>query len=122
MLIDLLPDGIADEPIIGFTFWRRAHLFPNGDLLGLYTNIGVVKIDDLVAIFLSPDGEAEREISLAEAFYESLYVPLLWNSKDTFDLLHANTVKWPEGRLAHRIPAFKKGNVLTLNSDGPVLS
>ena len=27
------------------TFWRRAHLFPNGDILAIYNRIGMIKLD-----------------------------------------------------------------------------
>ncbi len=30
---------------LGHEFWRRAHVFPNGELLAIYGNLGIVKID-----------------------------------------------------------------------------
>ncbi len=35
----------VDEPPRAQTFWRRAHLFPNGDILTMFSGFGMVKLD-----------------------------------------------------------------------------
>lgn len=156
-VLDKLPAGLLDRQSRGYTFWRRAYLYPNGDLAVSHTNLGVVKFDqnseviwaarfmshhdidvapdgriyalgkrfkedprlraegvtvDDTIVVLAPDGTMEREFSIAEAFLKSPYAPTIWIRPGEFDLLHTNTIEVLDGRLANKIPAFKKGNVL----------
>jgi hypothetical protein len=42
----LWPDLYTADPEVGkLEYWRRAHLFPNGDLLAIYEGLGIVKLD-----------------------------------------------------------------------------
>ncbi|HJX28851.1 MAG TPA: arylsulfotransferase family protein [Thermoanaerobaculia bacterium] len=41
----LWPDLAADPRNARLEYWRRAYLFPNGDLLGIYEGLGIVKLD-----------------------------------------------------------------------------
>lgn len=41
----LWPDLAANPTNAKLEYWRRAHLFPNGDLLAIYEGFGLVKLD-----------------------------------------------------------------------------
>jgi hypothetical protein len=41
----LWPDLAADPEMAKLEYWRRAHLFPNGDLLAIYEGLGLVKLN-----------------------------------------------------------------------------
>jgi hypothetical protein len=41
----LWPDLARDPEMAKLEYWRRAWLFPNGDLLGIYEGLGIVKLD-----------------------------------------------------------------------------
>lgn len=41
----LWPDLAKDPEMAKLEYWRRAWLFPNGDLLGIYEGLGIVKLD-----------------------------------------------------------------------------
>ena len=68
-------------------------------------------LEDFVTV-LSPEGEVLRKISILEAFERSLYAPLLERMAPRPDILHTNTLEILDGRLAHRSPAFRRGNLL----------
>jgi len=141
----------------GAGFWRRVHLFDNGDLLAIFDGKGLIKIDrrskllwaylegahhdldvaedgriyvlirearvdphvnpehavleDYIAI-LSPGGEELRRIPLLRAFERSPFSHYLQGMKRAGDIFHTNTIEILDGRLADRLPAFKKGNLL----------
>ncbi len=43
---DIWPEKLPfDEWNLHKTFWRRAHLYPNGDVLAIFEGIGIIKID-----------------------------------------------------------------------------
>ena len=146
------------------SYWKRAHLFGNGDLIAMFERHGLVKLDrrsrilwrfagevhhDLdvdedgrvftllrrahkirrldaknptledFLLILDRAGRPLQEISILEALERSRYKNLLgvraWMGGVMFnqgDILHTNTVSVLDGRLASRLPAFKKGNVL----------
>jgi hypothetical protein len=140
-------------------FWRRAHLFENGDLLAIFEGLGIIKLDrdsnllwanpirahhdlevmpngdiyvltrearlvprvnaekpileDFISI-LDAKGEEKKRVSLLESFENSEFASLwLASEQRTGDLFHTNTLEVLDGRLADRVPAFAKGNVLT---------
>ena len=68
-------------------------------------------LEDYVSV-LDPDGNELKRVSILDALERSPYRCLLENARTRGDLLHTNTVELLDGRLADRIPAFKKGNVL----------
>jgi Arylsulfotransferase (ASST) len=41
----LWPDLAKDPEMAKLEYWRRAYLYPNGDLLGIYEGQGIVKLD-----------------------------------------------------------------------------
>lgn len=41
----LWPDLAGDPDMARLEYWRRVHLYPNGDLLGIYEGHGIVKLD-----------------------------------------------------------------------------
>jgi outer membrane protein assembly factor BamB len=41
----LFPELAKDPEMAKLEYWRRAWLFPNGDLLGIYEGLGIVKLD-----------------------------------------------------------------------------
>ena len=139
-------------------YWRRAHLFENGDVLAIFnTNYGIIKVDrnsrflwayqdgchhdlfvtddgtiyvlgaeerivpridknvpvweDFICI-LNSQGELRKRIALLKAFEESPYAPLLDYLPASNDIFHTNTIEVLDGKLQHRSPAFRKGNVL----------
>lgn len=67
--------------------------------------------DNFITV-LSSDGEVLRRISILEAFRRSDYAPMLDHVGSHRDVLHTNTIEVFDGRLEHRSPAFKEGNVL----------
>ncbi len=68
-------------------------------------------LDDFITI-LSPGGEEIRRVSILKCLENSNYTHVLGKMKKKGDLLHTNTIEVLEGKLAHKSPAFKKGNVL----------
>jgi len=150
----LWPDSDRPAP----PYWRRARLFPNGDLLVVFEGQGLAKLDrhsqavwtsparahhdleilasgeiyvltrevnriegihrgrpfleDFISV-LGSDGRETRRVSLLEALIESPYRHLFDPSKSAFgDLLHTNSIRVLDGRLADRVPAFTSGRVL----------
>jgi hypothetical protein len=149
----------VDEPKVHMTFWRRARLFPNGDLLAIYSGYGLIKIDkdsnliwayqervhhDLdiaengyiytlvtqtrttckelkltgpimedCIVVLDPDGKEHVRFSILDAFLTSDYASFITNFlQPEGDAFHTNTLEILDGRVASRIPMFKKGHLL----------
>jgi hypothetical protein len=140
-------------------WWRRAYLYPNGDVLAIFEGFGLVKVDknssliwaspvaahhdldvlpngdifvlsrtahviprinvqaplleDFISI-LGPDGAEKRRISLLEAFENSSFAEIYHSQNRTRgDLFHTNSLEVLDGRIASRVPAFKRGRILT---------
>lgn len=72
---------------------------------------GEAVLEDFITV-LSPEGEVLRKISVLESFERSLYAPLLERLPPEPDVFHTNTLEILDGRLAHRSPAFRRGNLL----------
>ncbi len=156
---DVWPDYPIDDSSVKSQFWRRAHLYPNGDLLAIFGGLGIVKLDkdsnilwedpgrqhhdvfvaengdlylltreahvvprvdpklpileDFIAIFDS-EGREKYRLSLLEAFERS-GSDEIWPTRRSRekDIFHTNSIEVLDGRLAHRLPTFRKGNVLT---------
>jgi len=84
--------------------------------------------DDAVTV-LSPEGEELERISLFEAMVRSPYANVLMGpgvrmATKFGDIFHTNSVEVLDDRIADRVPAFRRGNVLvslrTLNLVGVV--
>lgn len=154
-------------------FWRRAHLFENGDVLAIFDSLAIIKInkksnliwvnknnahhdldiaengdiylltkkekekllnknllhfEDFITI-LSPHGKVKKNVSVIDCLLNSAYKSLLidkvrnvsdklynreaWRTKPVYDVLHTNSIKVFDGRLAKYSPVFEKGNILT---------
>ena len=68
-------------------------------------------LDDAITV-MSPAGKTIRKISLLDAVLKSPYRQYASLIPNMSDIFHANTVELLDGRLADRIPAFKRGNML----------
>jgi hypothetical protein len=156
--LDVWP-GSREARRQGSTWWRRAYLFENGDVLAIFEGLGIIKVDrnsrllwaspdsahhDLAVLpggdiyvltrrvrrdlpsfegtlifedslcVLGADGTEKRRISLLQALEKSPFRSVLERRKKRVgDILHTNTVHVLDGRLAGRIPAFRRGSVLT---------
>lgn len=159
------PDYKPPKQSHNHQFWRRVHLFENGDLLGIFEGLCLIKLDkdsnllwvyhggvhhdlfvaddgkiyvltrkavidpkynakeplleDFIAV-LDSQGKQLRRISVLKSLENSNYASILggitWVTsgprKIRGDILHTNTIELLDGRLAHRSPAFREGNVL----------
>jgi arylsulfotransferase ASST len=56
------------RPLVGPNgkFWRRAHLFPNGDLLAIFDGYGLVKLDRDSKILWHYDGRAHHDLFVTD--------------------------------------------------------
>lgn len=68
-------------------------------------------LNDFVCV-LDRDGNEIKKVSILHALRDSPYAPLLKRMPVPGDILHTNTLQVLDGRLAHKIPAFRKGNIL----------
>jgi Arylsulfotransferase (ASST) len=71
-------------------------------------------IEDFVSI-LDSNGKLLRKVSIIETIERSVFVPIIHhrlNVRKVGDILHPNSVEVLDGSLEHKIPAFRKGNVL----------
>jgi hypothetical protein len=106
--IDVMPDGRL------YVLTRTAHVVPR-----VHPQSPI--LEDFVVI-LDADGHELQRVSVLECF-ENAGVPLqnlaiptehIVNSKRAVvpDIFHTNTLEVLDGRLAGKLPSFKKGNVL----------
>jgi hypothetical protein len=93
---------------------------PDGDIFVLAREARIVpEVDperpvliDFVAQ-LGPDGSEKRRVSILDALRRSGYARLFDPSQARMgDLLHTNTLSLLDGRLAERLPAFRRGRAL----------
>ena len=77
-------------------FWRRTHLYPNGDILAIHEGLGVLRIDKDSKLIWAIPNRAHHDFEI------------LPNG----DIFHTNSVRVLDGRAAHHDPAFERGNVL----------
>ncbi len=54
----------ADKPDAGF--WRRAHLFPNGDVVAIHEGLGIVKLDRDSRVLWARDLPAHHDLDVLE--------------------------------------------------------
>lgn len=152
-------------------FWRRAHLYANGEILAIHEGLGLVRLDrdsnviwarpgtvhhdlqvtpggDIIVLtreahvnpqvnehapiledyvtILDSRGAERRRFSLLDAFEAAgpqhdwrAAARTFWRKEKTRrlasppgDVFHTNSVELLDGRLADRVPAFAKGNLL----------
>ena len=62
----LWPD-LADDPgAAKLEYWRRVHLFPNGDLLGIYEGLGIVKVNARSQVLWALRGGFHHDLEVRE--------------------------------------------------------
>jgi hypothetical protein len=57
-------DNIGES--FNHTFWRRAHLLPNGDILAIFERIGLIKLDRHSQLLWAVKNRAHHDLDLAE--------------------------------------------------------
>lgn len=60
----LWPDLAADPEMAKLEYWRRAWLFPNGDLLAIYEGLGLVKLDARSNVLWSRRGGFHHDLDV----------------------------------------------------------
>jgi len=96
---------------IGWTCWRRAHLFPNGDILAIYEGHGLVKLDKDSQLLWSYSGKCHHDIHVDEEdriwvlTREADIVPRLDVKKPV--LVDYVTILTPEGEFIRKIPLLE---------------
>ena len=60
----LWPDLAQDPEMAKLEYWRRAWLFPNGDLLGIYEGLGIVKLDARSHVLWSRRGGFHHDLQV----------------------------------------------------------
>lgn len=60
----LWPDLAADPDNARLEYWRRAYLYPNGDLLGIYEGFGIVKLDSRSNVLWSHRGGIHHDLEV----------------------------------------------------------
>jgi hypothetical protein len=155
---DTVPAGQSVITTRGTENWRRAWLYPNGDVLAIFEGQAIIKVDkdskllwakhnrahhdlqvlenghiatltrragilkdinpdqpileDFIAI-LDADGNTLKEISLVRALLNSEFKHLWPEGRmRRGDVFHTNTIEILDGRIAEKVPAFRKGNAL----------
>lgn len=62
----LFPELAADPEMAKLEYWRRAWLFPNGDLLAIYEGLGIVKLDARSNVLWSRRGGFHHDLQVLE--------------------------------------------------------
>ncbi len=60
----LWPDLARDPEMAKLEYWRRAWLYPNGDLLGIYEGLGIVKLDARSKVLWSRRGGFHHDLQV----------------------------------------------------------
>jgi len=103
----LWPDLAKDPANARLEYWRRVHLFPNGDLLGIYEGFGIVKLDAASRVLWAHRGGIHHDLEVlpnGEIWVldrEGKIVPRI--NPDQGILEDLITVLSPEGRVLRRI-------------------
>ena len=58
----LVASGVAMN-----VFWRRVHLYPNGDLLAIFEGLGLVKLDRHSGVLWAVHNSAHHELAIADS-------------------------------------------------------
>ncbi len=107
----LWPDLAADPANAKLEYWRRAHLFPNGDLLAIYEGFGIVKLDARSNLLWAHRGGIHHDLEVlpnGEIWVldrEGKVVPRI-NPEEGI-LEDMITVLSPDGRVLRRISLLK---------------
>ena len=62
----LWPELAKDPGMAKLEYWRRAYLYPNGDLLGIYEGLGLVKLDSRSRVLWSHRGGIHHDLFVLE--------------------------------------------------------
>ncbi|MES1242300.1 MAG: arylsulfotransferase family protein [Acidobacteriota bacterium] len=62
----LWPDLAKDPEMAKLEYWRRAWLFPNGDLIGIYEGLGIVKLDARSHVLWARRGGFHHDLQVME--------------------------------------------------------
>jgi len=62
----LWPDLARDPGMAKLEYWRRAYLYPNGDLLGIYEGLGIVKLDAQSRVLWAHRGGFHHDLFVTE--------------------------------------------------------
>jgi outer membrane protein assembly factor BamB len=62
----LWPDLARDPAMAKLEYWRRAYLYPNGDLLGIYEGLGLVKLDARSRVLWAYRGGIHHDLFVTE--------------------------------------------------------
>ncbi len=93
------------EPDVHKTFWRRAHLYENGDLLAIFEGIGIIKLDKDSNLIWANDCNAHHDIFVAD-------------NGDIYTLTRESIETHP--RLTLKKPVFED-HVTILSPDGKII-
>jgi hypothetical protein len=103
----LWPDLAADPNSAKLEYWRRAYLYPNGDLLGIYEGQGIVKLDARSNVLWSHRGGIHHDLAVTESGEiwaldrEGKVIPRIHREKGVLEDMIA--VLDPRGRLLRKI-------------------
>jgi hypothetical protein len=96
-------------------FWRRAHLFPNGDVLAIFEDNGVIKLDKNSKLLWRFYGEAHHDLDVAAdgSIYvltrRSLKIPRVRTDKKIYvDFVTVLNAKGKKQRQVDLYSAFEK--------------
>ncbi len=107
----LWPDLAADPENAKLEYWRRAYLFPNGDLLAIYEGLGIVKLDAGSHVLWSHRGGIHHDLEVlpnGEIWVldrEGKVIPRINPGQGVFEDMI--TVLAPDGRVLRRISLLK---------------
>ncbi|HEX7185946.1 MAG TPA: arylsulfotransferase family protein [Thermoanaerobaculia bacterium] len=103
----LWPDLASDPRNAKLEYWRRVHLFPNGDLLAIYEGLGLVKLDARSKVLWAQRGGFHHDLSVTpqgEIWVldrEGKIIPRIHPEKGVLE--DRVTVLGADGRLLRRI-------------------
>ncbi len=63
---DVWPDWKFNEDNVNWQFWRRVHLFENGDLLAIFEGFGLIKLDKDSNLLWAFDGKAHHDLQVTD--------------------------------------------------------
>lgn len=107
----LWPDLAADPEMAKLEYWRRAYLFPNGDLLAIYEGQGLVKLDARSRVLWAHRGGTHHDLFVADdgAIYtldrEGKVIPRINPREGVLEDFVA--ILGPQGELRRKISILK---------------
>ncbi len=107
----LWPDLAADPEMAKLEYWRRAYLFPNGDLLAIYEGQGLVKLDARSRVLWAYRGGTHHDLFVAGdgAIYtldrEGKVIPRINPREGVLEDLV--TILGPQGEVRRKISILK---------------